>query len=189
MKKLLLIIGIFLSTSAAADEWIRAYPILDMGSGEKYRGLAFQEAYARYCLKDEGKTLEINLHDQEIRSGYWFDRVGNDKFGVFIRGARLFVDAKMLLRVFSLVAGIETQVNKGFGAWWLQPNFVLLDRLLVDDMDAVVQAFTAKHPEVMKITFKTNDTYHPYQITDVDFAEEIENWVTQFSAHGIELEK
>lgn len=187
MKKITILTLFFLTSSLYANDWQKAYPVFDIGNA--YVGSLFSKAYVQYRLVDDGKTMEIDLHDQVVRSGYFWDRMFHEKLGTWTRKAPLFVDNEMLLRVLSLVSGIQTEIEENLDAWWLFANFVLLDSMLVSDKEAVAIAFESAHPTVTKITFTTENRGHLYKIGDVTYDDEaFEDWSTQFSARGVELD-
>lgn len=183
MKKILIIIMILTVFPVYADyagEWKTARPVLKVEESHPCYAW-FDEAYAEYMLSKDKKKMEINLHDQFVRSGFWPTRVYNNNGGTWGDEIDHELTGEMLKRVIALVSYIPIDIKETNLPYFLRPNFALLDDFLGHLFRGdIVAKFKFLYPEVTQITFRANERHHPYKIGTLTAGEDFESWNKAF---------
>jgi hypothetical protein len=199
-KILFIIIALFgFSHLSYADDWIKAFPRFDINQGQEYQDASFRGSYVEYriCTEKDDKVLEINIHDQIVRSGYFYNRILNNWLGTYYTGINITEDEKILRRVLTLVSQSVISVETSFDNWPFMPNFALLDSLLGfsgKKVAEIAEKFKAKFPAVKVIRFWTGfnenalvTPHHVFNLSHVTIRGGA-SWVSAFKDIGIDLQ-
>lgn len=167
---------------------------------EKLNSIVFRESYVKYRIiknndleKNLDNIIEINLHDQILRKGYFYQRIWNNWIGTLGTPLGTSVEENVLVRALSLVSKIPIKVNTNFYDWILKPNFSLIDSILITDTDkeAIAIAFKKEFPNIKIIRFWIGDkhlSHHPLALFKVIINTNQYEWINIFKKHNIELQ-
>lgn len=196
MKIIIVIIALFWGFSTAhGQEWEYAYPTLDITFPYEYKGLEFREAYVKYRILNEGTEMQIDMHDQIIRSGFMPERLWNRCCGPDVPVTK-YIGDKDLRRVLVLVSEMQIDRDANMGYWFFYPNFELLNDWLDPEngrytKEAIAEAFKKMYPNVTTITLWIgSDDYrssHMSEIRSIRFLGDASPWKRAFEAHQIDL--
>ncbi len=187
---------IFIPLSATA--WEVAQARFHINNGQEYKGRAFRESYVKYrILKNDdlenglGQIMEINLHDQILRKGYFHQRIWNNWIGTAGTPLGTWVGENVLVRMLLLVSKIPIEANTSFYDWILRPNFSLLDSILVTDKEKLASSFHKEFPTIKIIRFWIGDKdfpHHPLALFKVIIDGNHQEWVKIFKNYNVELQ-
>lgn len=194
--RILTLLICLLTTQIHANTWQRAYPRFDFTQSQEYKGYAFAHSYVEYRLID-GHILEINLHDQMARNGYFFDRLINSWFSTRHEPLTLKTGPKVIWRTLTVVSGLTINTPAHIGYWVFKPNFQLIDQILETSTCEqhkidIVTKFKEKFPNIDTIRywigFGETNFKHPFALQEVKIDENFDSWITMFQSQGIEFQ-
>lgn len=193
MKIISLFFYVIIFISLKVNAWEIARPSL-----EGYYSIAFRQSYVKYRIikdvdaeKGLGQIMEINLHDQILRKGYFYQRIWNNWVGTLGTPLGTFVEENVLARTLLLVSKIPIEANTSFYNWILQPNFSLLDSRLVADKEKIAASFHKEFPTINIIRFWIGDKdfpHHTLSLFKVIIKGDHQEWINIFKNYNVDLQ-